>query len=346
MKLTADLHLRRGTLRLDAGFVAAPGSTVALLGPNGAGKTSALRCLAGLLRLDAGSITLGERRLDGGPGGPFVPPEHRGIGLLFQDHLLFPQQTALQNVAYGVRGASRKQARAIAGAWLERVGIATPELRPAQLSGGQAQRVALARALASNPSALLLDEPLAAIDASARFELRRLLREHLRDFPGPRLLVVHDIADALALADRLVVLEQGQLVQAGSINDLACRPRSRYVADLLGVNSFVGDCRDGHVRLGAASLTVATATTGEVLITVHPRAVSLFRSRPEGSPRNVWLAPVLGLEHQLERVRVELGGALPVVAEVTRAAVDELRLADGGEVWVAIKATELVVTAR
>ncbi|MEZ5963138.1 MAG: ABC transporter ATP-binding protein [Planctomycetota bacterium] len=350
MRLRADMELRRGSLRLQARLEVASDETVALLGPNGAGKTTCLLALAGLLRVESGDIVLGERVLDGGPGRAFVPPEARGLGVVFQEHLLFAHLSVLENVAYGLRsrGHPRRAARAVAAEWLARVGIEERdhEAKPSALSGGQAQRVALARALAVSPAMLLLDEPLAAIDASARLALRRQLRAHLATFAGPRLLVAHDLTDALALADRIVVLEAGRVVQAGSIADLVRQPRSRYVADLVGLNCFSGVCRDNVVASAEARLTVSSPLAGDVLVTIHPRAVSLFRERPHGSPRNVWRAPVVALEPLLERVRVQLAGALPIVAEVTPAAVADLGLAAGREVWVAVKATEIGVSAR
>lgn len=352
MGLHLDVELRRERLLLRAALRVAAGETVAIVGPNGAGKSSLLLAIAGLLRVDRGRIALGERLLDGGPGGPFVPPEQRGVGVVFQGHLLFPHLTALDNVAFGLRsrGIARREARDAAARWLERVGLGAVHhgAKPAALSGGQAQRVALARTLATEPAALLLDEPLAAVDASGRLELLRELREHLRQFAGPRVVVVHDIADALAFAERVVVIENGAVVQDGAIDELVGRPRSTYVADLVGLNGFVGVCDDNHVRVGALTLTVATPVRGDVLVTIHPRAVALFRERPSGSPRNVWTARAVDFEPLLDRdrVRVRLDGALSLVAEITPAAVADLKLRDGGEVWVAVKATEIGVTPR
>ncbi|MCA8952430.1 MAG: ABC transporter ATP-binding protein, partial [Planctomycetes bacterium] len=306
MRLEVDIAVRRGALELELAMAVERGETAVLVGPNGAGKTSSLHALAGLLRVDCGRIALGERVLDGGPDGAWVPPEARELGVLFQDHLLFPHLTALENVAYGLRsrGVPRRAARAEADAWLGRVGLAGQrDLRPRELSGGQAQRVALARALAPSPQALLLDEPLAAVDAQAKLDLRRDLREHLATFAGPRIIVVHDIADALALADRIHVLEAGRLVQSGAIDEIVGKPRSPYVADLVGVNRYVGTCRGGVVEVDGARLLVSTPLEGEVMVIVHPRAVALFRERPAGSPRNVWSAPIAAIEPMLDRVR-------------------------------------------
>jgi len=347
MNLRASFGLQRGTLRLHVDLAVAAGETVALVGPNGAGKTSCLQAIAGLLRIEHGAITYGDEVLDGGPHGPFVPPDRRGVGFVFQQHLLFPHLTALENVAFGLRarGMGRPQARTVAAGWLERVGL--PDChgsRPAALSGGQSQRVALARALAGSPRLLLLDEPFAAVDTSARLELRRELQDHLRAFGGARLLVAHDAVDAFALADRVVILEAGRIVQSGTVADICSRPASRYVADLVGLNCFRGTARGGVIHLpDGGQLVAAAATEGPVFATVHPRAVALFRSRPDGSPRNVWAAPIAGIEPALACLRIRIGGALPLVAEVTAAAAGDLGLVVGGTVWVALKATEIAV---
>ena len=215
---------------------------------------------------------------------------------------------------------------------------------PRTLSGGQQQRVALARALATDPRLLLLDEPLAALDVSTRAEVRRDLRRHLRAFPGVNLLVTHDPLEAIALADRLIVIEQGRIVQAGTPSQVTEQPRSAYVADLVGVNLLRGTAAGGAIELeGGGRLEVVGGGGGEVFAVIPPRSVSLWRSRPDGSPRNVWRGRAAGLDLLGDRVRVRVA-AQPqptLVAEVTPAAVAELALAEGSEVWVSIKATEV-----
>ncbi|MEO6597023.1 MAG: ABC transporter ATP-binding protein [Planctomycetota bacterium] len=346
MNLHASFVLSRGSLQLDVDLRATAGETLALVGPNGAGKSTCLHVLAGLLRIERGTIALGDVVLDGGPGGPFVLPEQRDAGVVFQEHLLFPHLRAIDNVAFGLgaRGIERRAARATAGQWLGRVGLAAcAQAFPRELSGGQAQRVALARALASCGHLLLLDEPLSAVDASARLELRRELRAHLDAFAGVRLIVAHDPIDAFALADRIAVLEAGRIVQEGTVAEICSRPRSRYVADLVGLNLLRGTVRGGVLQFEGGSLVVPKTHDGVVIATVHPRAVALYRVRPDGTPRNVWAAPITSIEGAGDRVRVQLGGSVPLVAEVTPIAVAELRLGVGGEVWVALKATEIVV---
>jgi molybdate transport system ATP-binding protein len=347
--LAADVRVTVGTLVLDVDIAVQPGETVAVLGPNGAGKTTLLRALAGLVPIDAGRIDLGGDVLDDPAVGQWCPPEQRPIGFVFQDHLLFPYLRAIDNVAFGLRarGATRTDAHVTAQRWLDRVGLAAQARhRPAQLSGGQAQRVALARALACEPTLLLLDEPLAALDAATRLAVRRDLRRHLDQFAGVAVLVTHDPVEAAALADRLVVIEAGRVLQVGTAAEISAHPRSPYVADLVGVNLLRGTATGRQVRLSTATLTIADDADGDVLAVVHPRAVTVHRRRPEGSARNVWPASVVAVDRDRDgdRVRVSVVGQVSLVAEVTATAADELGLSAGEEVWVSVKATEIDVS--
>jgi len=332
---------------IDVELGVAAGELVAVLGPNGAGKTSLLRALAGLLPLRTGRVILDGVVLEDPAAGIRVPSERRPIGLVFQEYLLFPHLSVRENVAFGLRarGMARAVALGEADRWLERVGLSGEgDRKPASLSGGQAQRVALARVLALNPALLLLDEPMAALDASTRIEFRRDLRRHLESFRGVRLLVTHDPVEAMAMADRLVVVEQGRVLQSGTPADVTQRPRSRYVADLVGVNLFRGRASQNVITLAdGGSLTAAGAADGDVFAVVHPRTVALYRTRPDGTPRNVWEGRAVDLDLEGDRVRVRLSGLPPIVAEVTPAAVRDLGLDRGDQVWVAVKATEVSV---
>ena len=350
MTLEASIKVQIGALDLDLDLSVGDDQVVAVLGPNGAGKTTLLQALAGLRALQHGRVVLDGEVLEDTGTGIRRAPEERPVAVVFQDYLLFPHLTAVENVAFGLRcrGMARSQARGRAREWLDELGLADrADARPGELSGGQAQRVALARALATEPRLLLLDEPLSALDVSTRAEVRRDLRRHLASFPGVRLVVTHDPLEAMALADVLVVLEGGRLVQSGTPAEVSARPRSRYVADLVGVNLWRGRAGDRRVVLDGESVLHApdanTGGTGEVFALVHPRAVSLHRRPPEGTPRNVWEGVAESLDLEGDRVRVRVGGPLEIVAEVTPAAVAELRLADGGPVWVAVKATEVAV---
>ncbi|HET9519265.1 MAG TPA: ABC transporter ATP-binding protein [Actinoplanes sp.] len=343
-ELDAHLVVRRPGFTLDIRLTARPGDVVALLGPNGAGKSTALRALAGLIALDDGHITLGGQQLDAPSTGGFVPAQRRRIGMVFQDYLLFPHLCALDNVAFGPRcqGATRSAARTTAAAWLARVGLADQaRTRPRQLSGGQAQRVALARALAVHPQLLLLDEPLAALDARTRMQTRADLRRHLAEHSGTTVLVTHDPLDAMMLADRLVIVEDGAVVQTGDAAEITRRPRTDYVARLAGLNLYRGVAEGAVVRLdGDFTLVTATAPDGDVFVAFPPSAVALYPQRPDGSPRNTWPAVVESVARHGDSLRVELTGAITVAADVTPAAAVQLELAPGRTVWASVKATE------
>ena len=344
MSLDAHLVVHRPGFTLDAALRVEPGEVVALLGPNGAGKTTALRALAGLIALDDGYVQLHDRALDEPAARRFTPPEQRRIGVVFQDYLLFPHLSAVDNVAFGprCRGLSRAEARSRAGELLSRVGLAEhARKKPRQLSGGQAQRVALARALATEPQLLLLDEPLAALDARTRLDTRAHLRGHLGAHPGPAVLVTHDPLDAMMLADRLVILEDGRVVQTGDAATVTSQPRTDYVARLVGLNLYRGHAEGTRVRVGDDfTLTTATPQTGGVFVAFPPAAVALYAVRPEGSPRNTWPATVTAVARHGDALRVELSGPIAVAADVTPAAAVHLGLEPGREVWASLKATE------
>ena len=349
MSLEASVGLRKGTLELDVELEVAGNGVVVLLGPNAAGKTTLLRALAGLVPLERGRIVLDGVVLDDPAAGVHLPTERRPIGVVFQDYLLFPHLSVLENVAFGLRsrGAGRAAARERALAVLDRVGLADcAATKPRALSGGQAQRVALARALATDPRLLLLDEPLAAMDASARAELRRGLSRHLAAFPGTCLVITHDPIEAMTLGDQLVVLEAGRVVQSGTPEELSTHPRSRYVAQLLGLNLYRGRAEQRSVVLANGRRLIAAdpvPETGDVFAVIPPRAVALHRVLPEGSPRNVWEGTVEDLDAIGNHVRAHVSGELPIIAEVTPGAVASLHLDDGGPVFVAVKAVEVEV---
>jgi molybdate transport system ATP-binding protein len=339
MSLDAHLVVRRGEFTLDIELTAEAGEVVALLGPNGAGKTTALRALAGLAGLDDGHVTLAGTSLGR------TPPEKRRIGVVFQDYLLFPHLSALDNVAFGprCRRVPRRLAREQAREWLTRVGLAEHvRKKPRELSGGQAQRVALARALAAEPRLLLLDEPLAALDARTRLDTRAQLRGHLASFEGATVLVTHDPLDALMLADRLVIVEDGRVVQTGDAATITAQPRTDYVARLVGLNLYRGRADGATVALtDDFALVTATPQEGDVFVAFPPSAVALYPSRPDGSPRNTWPAEVTMVSRHGDALRIELAGPIAVAADVTPAAAVQLDLAPGREVWASLKASEV-----
>ncbi len=348
MTLYADVQVSRGSFELALDLAVEPGEVVALLGPNGAGKTTALRAIAGLLALDRGRIALGDEVWDEPPR-TFRTPDRRPIGVVFQDYLLFNHLSCLENVAFGLRarGVEKQTARSEAARWLETVGLSEyARTRPRALSGGQAQRVALARALATDPELLLLDEPLAALDAGTTLHVRAELGQHLNRFEGRTLLVTHDPLDAMVLADRLVIIENGQVVQEGKPTEVAHRPRTDYVAQLVGLNLYRGDASGTAVRLPeGGTITLAEPATGPVHVAFPPTAVSLYVEPPSGSPRNTWPAVVTGIEQHAHTVRVRLDaspkGPADLLADITPAAVADLRLTPGQPLHTTLKATEV-----
>ncbi len=348
MTVTARVAVRRGSLALDVDIEVADGEVLAVLGPNGAGKSTLLRVLAGLLPADSGRVVVGGEVWDG--DGALLPPHRRPLGMVFQDALLFPHLSVADNVAFGLRtrGTGRAAARAAADGWLGRVGLdGLGGRRPRELSGGQAQRAALARALVGDPALLLLDEPLSALDARTRLTVRAELRRHLAEFAGSTVLVTHDPVDAMALADRVVVLEEGRVVQAGTPAEISRRPRTDYVARLVGLSLLPGTGAGRSVRLdGGGEVAVAEEVAGAVFAAVRPESVALFLARPEGSPRNVWPLRLAGAVPHGTTVRCELTGEVPLVADVTAAAFAELGLVPGAQVWAAVKASEVAVYAR
>jgi molybdate transport system ATP-binding protein len=350
--------VERGTFRLDADLTAAPGEVLGVLGPNGAGKTTLLRALSGLDALTGGSIRLGDLVMDDAGTDTFVPPERRPVAMVFQNYRLFPHLDVRDNVAYAprVQGAGRRLARATADRWLERFDLSDLADRHLhQISGGQAQQVALARALAADPGLLLLDEPLSALDARTRMEVRAHLRRHLEQFTGPVLIITHDPLEAMIMADRLVVIENGRIVQQGSPAQVARQPATQYVARLVGLNLYAGTLEaatrralldDGGtftVTLGdeEGQATAGALSSGRVLVGLRPSAITIHTAAPtHASPRNVWRGTVAGLELLTDRVRVQVDATPPALVDISAAAVADLGLRPGTGVWLAAKATE------
>lgn len=338
--------VRSGDFTLDVGFAVPDDATVAMVGPNGAGKSSTIRVIAGVEPIDSGVIKIGDSVVDDPASGVFVSPRDRRIGVVWQDAALFPHMTALRNVMFGVPDRSAAEARA--RQWLERIGASSlADRRASTLSGGETQRVALARALASEPSALLLDEPFAALDASARPEIRALLASVLDEFDGPAVVVTHDSEEAILIADSLVVMEAGRVLQSGSLAEVRSRPASEYVSHFVGVNILQGVAESGVITGDGWALTAADMdTSGDVTITIHPSAVGLFSSRPSGSARNTWEARIEWVTTTDNTARIGLGGPLTLVAEVTPAGAAAIEARPGSSVWVAVKASEIHATGR
>ena len=332
--LRADLahRLRDFTLELSLEIGR---ETVALAGPSGAGKTTLLRALAGLVRPDRGRVEVGGAVWLDTDRGIDLPPERRSVGLVFQSYALFPHLSVAQNVAYARRGRPPELLEAL------RIGHLAGA-RPGELSGGERQRVALARALAREPDVLLLDEPLAALDAATRTAVREELRPILREQRLPTLLVTHDYLDAAALADRVGVIVEGRIVQLGTAAELAAAPASPFVAEFTGGNVLQGLARPGANGLTAVTLEDGTeiasadAASGSVGVVVHPWEVTLAREAPLDSSLNHVSGPIASVVPVGNRLRVRVG---PLVAEVTAASAERLGLRPGERVVASFKAT-------
>jgi molybdate transport system ATP-binding protein len=348
--LDADIQLRLERISLDAALRIGPGEVLALLGPNGSGKSTVLNALAGLLKLAGGHVRLDGVVLEQPASRIRVRPERRPIALMFQDYLLFPHMSALDNVAFGLRarGTDKAGARERAAAALEQVGLTeVAGARPGAMSGGQQQRVAMARALVTEPRLLLLDEPLAALDVSTKTGVRRQLRSILRSSSAANVVVTHDLLDAVALADTMVVIERGSIVQSGTPAEVTARPRSRYVADLVGVNLLQGTGRGSVVELdGGGELHVGGGEHGPVLAAVNPATVSVSRQPPEQPGPNCWRGTIEAVDLLGDRVRVNVAGTPPIIAEVPPSAVGQLRLDDLGELWTCVDPADVRVYAR
>jgi molybdate transport system ATP-binding protein len=300
--------------RLEVEVTAEPGEVVAVIGPNGAGKSTLLAALAGLVRAEGAVVVDDESWTD-----PSRTVQDRHVGLVFQAGLLFPHLSALENVAFGPRsrGVDRRGAETLAREWLERFGISDlATRRPGELSGGQAQRVAIARALAGDPVLLLMDEPFSGLDTGVATRLRLELARHLSAYDGVCLLVTHDAIDALTLADRVLVLDDGRIVQSGTPRDVAARPRTEHVARLVGLN-VVRDRED--------------------FLAFEPGVVTVSHGEPEGSPRHRWRGVIAQVAVHGSSVRLLVSGEPDVLADVTPEAVREMDLAPGHPVWVSVK---------
>jgi putative spermidine/putrescine transport system ATP-binding protein len=335
-----DLCRRYGDVRAldNLSLEMAPGELVALLGPSGCGKTTALRSLAGLEEVDSGQVLVGGKDIT------HVSAHRRDMGMVFQAYSLFPNMTARENVAYGLRlrKAGSTERRRRASELLELVGLATHADRfPHQLSGGQQQRVALARALAIRPTVLLLDEPLSALDAKVRSQLRDEIRSVQREVGTTTLFVTHDQEEALAMADRVGVMSAGRLQQIAPPAELYERPRTAFVAEFVGLtNKLRGTVHGGKVSVLGAEVPVleGSVESGDATVLVRPESV-IVAPDPDGNGRVVE-ATYLG---SLCRVQVQLEDGTSVLAQVSSAEIAEL--APSTPVRVTVRPSPVLATA-
>jgi molybdate transport system ATP-binding protein len=355
-----DMHVRAVVVHrgVDVEFSIAAGEVLAVLGPNGAGKSTALHVIAGLVRPDTGIVRLGDRVLTDTESGVFVPTHARRVGLLLQDALLFPHLDVAANVAFAPRSGHakrpRREARATAAHWLDQVDAAGfADRMPRQLSGGQAQRVALARALAADPDVLMLDEPLAGLDVSTATAMRKLLRHTLSRDGRSAVLITHDVLDVLTLADRVLVLEAGRVVETGSAASVLAAPRSHFGARFAGVNLVSGTAGPHGVlttEWGTAwhGTPAADLVEGQAAVAVFPpAAVGVYRDKPHGSPRNTIEVVVAELDSRGSALRVRAeeqpDGAPGLAADITAESAAELRVTPGERVYFTVKAQEVAI---
>jgi molybdate transport system ATP-binding protein len=331
-------------------------SVIVLFGPSGSGKTTVLRCLAGLERPDQGFIRFEEETWFDAGRSVALSPQRRGVGYVAQDYALFPHLTVAQNLAYGLGGLGAAERQRRAEEMLKLVGLAgLGERYPRQLSGGQQQRVALARALARRPRLLLLDEPLSALDAPTREQLRRELRRLLAELAVPSLLVTHDRVETLALGDSVVVLDEGRVCQCGPVQEVFTRPASLAVARVVGVET-VEPARVLAVSEGLATVVVGPArlvalaqgaTAGEAYVSIRAEDVILEKGEAApGSARNRLAGRVVTLAREGPMMRVGLDCGFPLTALVTNQACLELALQEGDPVTALIKAPAVHLIPR
>ncbi|GAB3582251.1 ABC transporter ATP-binding protein [Calidifontibacter terrae] len=342
MSLSVDGSVTRGSFNAEFRLEVPPGTTAAVLGPNGTGKTTLLRAIAGLTPLSSGSVEVDGNRWQ--TGGSSLPTHRRSVGLMLAAPTLFPRMSVADNIAYGPRsrGVSATAARSRALSELDAVGLADRAGdRPASLSSGQAARVALARALATDPSVLLLDEPLAAIDPETRATVRAGLAQRLSQFEGYTLLVTHDPLDALTLADHIQLMEAGTLSPPQTPAQIVARPMSSYAARLVGLNLLPGVGSERGVLVDGRPIFVTSIDRGPLWVAIRPAAVSLWPQQPAGSPRNTWACTVTRVELVGQTMRIGLDAGFPMVAEVTVGALNDLGLQVGSSVWATVKATEI-----
>ena len=343
--LHAELVEPLRTIALEVDLEVPAGTSLAIAGPSGAGKTTILRAIAGLVRTRRAMVTCGEETWADTDRGRWRAAEDRRCALVFQDYALFPHLSAWRNVAYGLRGPRRRE-RALAA--LERFGVADiADGRPRELSGGERQRVALARALAIEPRALLLDEPLAALDTRTRGEAARELGELLRATEAPAIVVTHDFAEASVLADEIAVLDAGRIVQRGSAATLAGSPASSFVAGFTGASVLPGVARrrdDGLCEValaGGGTVVSVDELTGTVAAVVRPWDVSLAEpgTPVDVSAQNRLPATVTAVTPLGTRARVALALPEPLAADVTAEACERLGLRPGASTLATWKAT-------
>ena len=352
MMLSVQLKKKLREFELEIGFEARPAETLVIIGPSGCGKTTTLNLIAGLMDPDEGRIAVGDRVLCDTSDGAGVPAEQRHVGYVFQEFALFPHMTVAENVGYGLRarGRPKGEIRGKVEEVLRLVGIeGLKDRRPGALSGGERQRAALARAIGCDAEILLLDEPLGSLDAQTRNQVRGELKGLLRVVGRIAIMVTHDYIDALTFGDKICVLDRGKVLQMGGREELLRHPKSRFVAELTGVNFLEGtissERREGLAEIWVGDTCLYAAVNreemGDTLAAFFPSDVAISLEAPATSARNVFRSQILEVIHLGDKVRLSLNGALPMCAEITANALEALALKEGDQVYASVKATAI-----
>lgn len=348
--LSVQVRKQLREFKLDIAFEVSPAETLVIIGPSGCGKTTTLNAIAGLVAPDEGRIALNGTTYWDSNQNIDICAEQRHVGYVFQDFALFPHMTAAENVAYGLR-ARRTPRREITERVQEALQLAgithLAQSRPGSLSGGERQRVALARAIACNARILLLDEPMGSLDAQTRSSVRGELQRLLRSLGRVAIMVTHDYVDALTFGDKICVMDRGKVLQMGEREEMLQRPRSRFVAELTGVNFFAGEIRSGptnglaEVWVGETRISAAAdhQVAGDTLLTFFPSDVTLTAEAPADQDRNVFRTQVRDIVHMGDKVRVSLDGSLAMSAEIPATTLERLELSAGQTVFASVPPT-------
>ncbi|WP_202079132.1 ABC transporter ATP-binding protein [Caldalkalibacillus salinus] len=345
--LTCNIRKELRDFELDIEFTIGK-ETLVIVGHSGCGKSTTLRAIAGLIRPDQGEITIGDQFLFSHDKKINMIPEEREIGFLFQNYALFPHLTVYENVGFGLaaRHIPPAEQKKRVEEQLALVGMTEYiDNMPDELSGGQQQRVALARALVLEPKILLLDEPLSALDVTTRDRVRRELKKTLSLLNIPAVVVTHDYEDAISLGQRILVMDEGKIIQEGTSQELIQAPRSSFVADFSGTNYFDGRMtkqEDGlaHFKLErwGETLRSTARSEGEQSIVIQPWDIRLTKEKPSASRANVLASKVINILMYGNRLRVDLEGPIPLVVEVQGEDITALMgMEEGDDVYAVIE---------
>ena len=334
IKLDGSLNHDHFSLKIN--LEVGPNQRVSLLGPNGSGKSTVLKIISGLEKLSSGELKIDKKIMDSGK--TFVEPRYRNVGWVPQNQVLFEHLTVKQNIEFSPRSSEEKVSELIDLFELKHL----KERKAGECSGGESQRVAIARAIASRPQILLLDEPSTGLDERSKKIIHHYLKTQKE---VTTLLVTHDPLEAASLSEQLIILENGLITQSGTPDEIKSSPATTYSASLVELN-FVTALADGLIAVTekGAKLILSEPSKGSVNIVIPPKAIALYREKPTGSPRNVLKVEILKINHTGQNVRVNLGGELEFLAEITQNAFETLKLRNGDTVWAAFKATELIIT--